>query len=279
MPPIKKTAPPRKLAPRKSTVPPTPVEPTAGSDDFLEWQDKQPVPGLEIEREEGDDFSSGDESEAIERARVAERAPKIPSPTRVKAKSLGDRFRAALKGEPAKRGPGRPKTTQPRVSVESVITGAWMLAAQAMKNANAPVARVLMLQAPIAGHVLEEPVKGTAIDKMLQPLARASKGGEVAFALLMPPILVGALTTERGAAQADMLTPILRRSLMSWMKLAGPKLMEMAEEEAKFEQEYGAQVDAMITYLITGVMPGAAADSPNGSHRPDGVPTTQTYSG
>jgi hypothetical protein len=263
--PIKKTA--RKAAPRV-TVPPTPINPTSGDDDFQTWEDRQNA--VTVERENTDDFPSGDENETADRARVKEVAPKIPTRT----KSLTDRFRAAMKGEPVKRGPGRPRKVQPRVSVEKLISSGWMGLSAITQRVNMPVSRVLLMQAPVAGAVLEDAVKDTAIDKLLQPVARMGEGGEVAFALVAPPLLVGALTSERVANNPRMqmvLTGMLKEALKSWLKVAGPKIEEKMKEEEEFQEKYGMQIDVMIAFILG--EPTDATGSPNGSRPAATVPT------
>jgi hypothetical protein len=136
---------------------------------------------------------------------------------------------------------------------------------------NVPVARTLALQAPVAGMVLEDTVKDTLIDRILQPVARAGQGGEAAFALLGPPLIVGLLTSPRGQALQPVLVPALKQSLRSWIKIAGPKLEKLEEEEREFEEHYGQRIDAMIEFILTGE---SNAASPNGSHTPNAsVPT------
>jgi len=242
VPPTARKTTPRKATPRKSTVPPTPLNPVSGDDDFNTWQDRQPV--ITVTDDGAEDFPSGDEGEQQERTRVQERPPQFPSRT----KTLADRFRAAVKPKP--RGPGRPKKAQPRASVANVISTGWTLLAQMAQPINLPVARTLALQAPVAGMVLEDTVKDTVIDRILQPVARAGQGGEAAFALLGPPLIVGALTSERGQAMQPVLVPALRAALRSWIKIAGPALEKIEAEEREFEEHYGQRIDAMIAFIL-----------------------------
>ena len=247
MPPTPRKTTPRKAPPRKP--------PVAGNDDFNEWQDKQPV--LTVEREPGDESEYFPGDPDIPPPTVAEQQPKVKQP-------LGQRARGLFRGKaPAK--PGRPKNTTPRVSVEKIIGTVWGIAAQVVGNVNLPMARTLALQAPVAGMVLEDTVKNTAIDRALQPLARLGDGGEVAFALLGPPLLVGAMTSDRIPPPARMaMRPILRQALRSWIEIAGPKLEEIAKKELAFEQQYGQRIDAMIDFILYGEE-GPPDVSPNGS--------------
>src|SRR6266478_1273172 len=253
---------PRKVAPRKATS--TPPDP--GSDDFSDWENRQPV--VTITDDGDNDFPPADDENAVPpRERVVERQPQIPSRTR----TLADRFRTAV-AKP-KRAPCRPKKALPRVGVDSLISTGWTLLAQMAQPISLPVARTLALQAPVAGMVLEDTVKDTVIDRMLQPIARAGQGGETAFALLGPPLIVGVLSSPRGQNMAPVLVPVLKQALRSWIKIAGPKLEKLEKEEAEFEEHYGQRIDAMIEFILTGEQHAA---SPNGSAATN--PTVPTQS-
>jgi hypothetical protein len=185
--------------------------------------------------------------------RLAEKPPQIPRPT---AKSLAKKAVARLKAAPKER---TAKPARPRVPVDKLISTAWQMVAQVAQPINMPVARVLDMQAPVAGMILEDSVKGTVIDRVLQPLARVEAGGEVAFALMGPPLLVGALTTR--PQLAPVLVPLLRRSLRTWIDIAGDKLERVEKEEKKFEEQYGRRIDEMIAYFLSPM--GVEAESEN----------------
>ena len=135
-----------------------------------------------------------------------------------------------------------------RVSLEGLITMGWNTLSAIMDNVNPPVARVLSMQAPVAGMVLEEEIRDTIADRVLQPIARASEGGRLAMALIGPPLLVGALTYRPD--QHTKIVPLLRQSLRLWIDVAGDKLEKRMEQEKKFEEEYGKKVDEMIDWFM-----------------------------
>lgn len=233
-PPIKRTT-PLKSVPKKATT----------KDDIRDWQDNQPA--VAVFREPGDDadgtFPSGDES--LNGERVEEQAPNIPSPLLVKARELGEKARGSFSA---------PKKTsvskvRQRVSVDKLIGTAWGILSQVTAPINLPVARVFAIQAPVAGLVLEDVVKNTIVDRLLQPIARVEAGGEVAFALLGPPVLVAAMT--KFPERAPILVPLLRQSLRAWIDIAGPKLEHVAKQEAKFEEQYGQRIDEMIAFFVS----------------------------
>jgi hypothetical protein len=212
--------------------------PNVGVQDINEWERRQD-PGY---------VSVADEDEG---ERIVEVPPRVGAPKlSEKARAMVERARKAT---PAKSVSARPivsraKTTRARVSVEKLIGGAWRMLAQAIQPINLPVARVLDVQAPVAGMVLEDIVKNTVVDRVLQPLARVGEGGEVAFALMGPPVLVGLLTAKPD--MAPVLVPMLRAALRTWIDVAGPKLEEIQKKDDEFESKYGARIDDMISYFL-----------------------------
>lgn len=175
---------------------------------------------------------------------VVEKAPikEETRPRTLKKESLQDKFKGVVSGKKTS------VSSKPRVSVEGLISGAWQLFAQIARPINTPVAKVLNMQAPVAGMLLEDTIKDTVVDKILQPFARVGKGGETLFALMGPPALVAALTTKPELAPA--IIPMLRRSLMLWMQIAGPKIEEMKKKEEEFTREYGESVDSLIAMFL-----------------------------
>lgn len=173
---------------------------------------------------------------------LEETKPKLASP------SLRERAtRAVNRAREAPKKASGPRV--PRKSIDKLIGAVWGFAAQVLQPLNMPVARVLAVQAPVAGMVLEDALKNTVVDRLLQPLAGLQTGGEIAFALMGPPMLVGALTVK--PEMAPILVPLLRRSLATWIDIAGPKLEEVAKQERKFEEQYGTRIDDMIEFFLT----------------------------
>ena len=144
------------------------------------------------------------------------------------------------------------KKRWPRVSVENLISSGWALGAMALaRNPNAlPVARMLSYQSPIAGVIVDDMVKGTAVDRLLQPLARAGERGEKAVALIGPPLIVGMITAHPEWYPA--LKPMLKMSLMSWMSICGPA-MEKVQRRAAQAGGPGEVTDAELESIIAGV--------------------------
>lgn len=173
-------------------------------------------------------------------------------PPQIKPESLKDRGKTFLdrvkKVAPETAKTRGRKAAKPRVGIDKLISMGWRFLAQMAQPISLPVARVLDMQAPVAGAILEDTVKGTIIDRLLQPLARAEAGGETVFALLGPPLLVGAITAK--PEMFPVLRPVLRESLMLWVQIAGPKIKEQMAKEEKFKEEYGTEIDDMINLFF-----------------------------
>jgi hypothetical protein len=160
----------------------------------------------------------------------------------------GGKKQAWWKGSKAKPAKEHVATTR-RVSLEPLVTTAWGMASKMLEARALPVARVLQMQAPVAGMVIDETARGSAVDAMLQPLARAGEKGERVFALLGPPVLVGAICSNPAAY--PYIRPVLKTSILLWMEVAEPA-MKKAERRAKqFEEKFGGvDIDAMIDALF-----------------------------
>jgi|SRR6267378_3194732 len=183
---------------------------------------------------------------AVDDSDIEEIAPVIREAKKSdRARSFLDRVKQAA---PATAKPRGRKPAKARVSVEKVISMGWRFLAQAAQPINLPVARVLDMQAPVAGMVLEESIRNTLVDRLLQPLARAESGGEKAFAMIGPPLLTAVITTR--PELYPVLRPALRESLRLWIDVAGDKLDEIAKRDAKFQEEYGTRVDDMIDLIF-----------------------------
>jgi hypothetical protein len=162
-----------------------------------------------------------------------------------------DAFRSRIwGGKPKAKAKGAAKK-RPRVATDRLLTGAWRILARIAAPVDVPVARVLEMQAPVAGVILDPLVKDTLVDTVLQPLARMQAGGETMFAMIGPPVLVGAL--HRYPQAAPVLVPALEEALVSWMVISGPAVVEAEAKRREFEERYGADVKAMIRSIYAGI--------------------------
>lgn len=147
----------------------------------------------------------------------------------------------------------------PRVSTSDLLGSVWRGAAKLLTPLP-PLQRTLRMQAPVAGDLLDDVVKGTIVDPLLQPLARLATQGKTVQALVGPPAFVTAICMHTMQAQAAeeepnpffmaVATEGLRSSLMAWMDVAGPRFEEAMKREAEFEEKYGQNVDDMIAMIF-----------------------------
>lgn len=148
---------------------------------------------------------------------------------------------------------GTPRSAHRRVSTENIVAGAWGLGAWAMSRnpMMLPTARVLDMQAPVAGVVINDVTRGTVVDKVLQPLARMEEKGGKVGALVGPPILVGLMTSY--PALHEPLRPVLKMALMTWMEVSEPAMKKLEARAKRFEDKVGASaadIEGMIDALF-----------------------------
>jgi hypothetical protein len=159
------------------------------------------------------------------------------------------RPRLGLPGRKAGKPKGR-KPKRPRVPVDHLISDVWRGLAGFARPLPA-TSRILTIQAPLAGLMLEEAVKNTVMDSVLQPFARTGKNAELVWAMVGAPAITTMITLN--PAQLPFLLPLLRSSLVSMVRIAGPRMAEALADETEFEKIHGSTVDAMIVFLLQGV--------------------------
>ena len=160
----------------------------------------------------------------------------------------------------------------PRVSTEDLLGALWRGGAKLLTPVP-PLQRTLRMQAPVAGMLLDDVVKDTVVDPLLQPLARLAASGRTVQALVGPPAFVTAIMAHQ--AQRAALDPPqdpnplfmaiavegLRSSLMAWMDVAGPKFDIALAREQEFEAKYGQNVDAMMAFIFSAPVDPGDADA------------------
>jgi hypothetical protein len=186
------------------------------------------------------------EAELIPSDGPAEVRPQVKKPT------IADRMRETVQRpqrKPAQRvRKAAAKPARPRSSISGILSFAWDTLASVVEVVSPPTAYIMEFQAPVAGEILEESVKNTLVDRVLQPIARVEGQAKTAGALIGPPLMVAMLQ-----ARPDLhkhIIPRLRNSLMSWMDVAGPKVQALKERNEQFEKLYGTDVDKIIDGLM-----------------------------
>jgi hypothetical protein len=110
------------------------------------------------------------------------------------------------------------------------------------------------MQAPVAGLVLEDQVKGTIVDRALQPLARGQERLEGVGALVVLPAAIAALEACEGYPEPKrtirraFLIPLAREGAAMWIRIAGPKVRERIERDRELGPVY-AQADSLLVMM------------------------------
>jgi hypothetical protein len=139
------------------------------------------------------------------------------------------------------------KKPLPRVSTATVLgfaySGLGYLAARNEKGI--PTARALDLMAPVAGEVLDDVIKGTIIDRVLQPIARSGEKGEKVAALAGFPLLT-ALVTAR-PEMFPVVRPAMRMSIVLALEVSEQPMKKLQARTERFQEKFGnIDIDGMI---------------------------------
>lgn len=145
-------------------------------------------------------------------------------------------------------GPARPRREHKRVSLESGAEWAWRILGNAAASRGlVPTGRALMLQAPVAGMILEDTLRGTVVDRIAQPFVRGGESAKEVVTLLGVPVIVTTLTI-RPELQGQ-LVPVLRNMMREWAIIAGPRIKAREKREKRAMEQLGvddAGLDEMV---------------------------------
>ena len=164
---------------------------------------------------------------------VPESAPgsaDIEKPTRP---GLRDRFRKKPREEARPTGEVNPAARpKRRASLEPIATFCWGLAVRGVTGAGyEATARAMVIESLIVGNLADENLKGTRLDKALQPVARAAEQG-TAFAAVI--ILPGAMNlVERNPAMAPAMEPIIEMCLDEMLPELAKSITRARKKEAE----------------------------------------------
>jgi hypothetical protein len=185
-----------------------------------------------------------------------ERAPGETPPEEPPSK-LG-RF---LKRRGRERPPPKPRRAaggeRRRVSAENLFGYVWAGGAHYFSSRNLGLARMLAFQSPVAGMIIDDSVKGTPVDKIVQPVARLTSGASDLGSLAL--LAVGAGYVDRHPEAYMMLKPVMMEGMKTWVIVSGPKIREMrrreeafAEEMRMFGSEFGITLEQMLDDVVLG---------------------------
>lgn len=179
-------------------------------------------------------------------------------PRRVRSsKPAGGLSLGRLRG--AKAGTRARKPKHPRVKVDRLIEHFWALAARIAEPIAPATSRCLQMEADVAGVIMEDVVRGTVVDKVLQPVARAEEKGKKAAALAGPPLIVLGLEMAQGlppeqrAARQMILLPMLREALALQVEIVGERAAEI-EARASSRAATDAEVERRMALILEPLM-------------------------
>lgn len=171
-------------------------------------------------------------------------------------KLLGDDQPAGSKGKPK----GKPKHA--RISLDKLITRLYNRAGQMAQSVAPATGRCLQAQAAMAGVILEDVARGTMVDRILQPVARAEDKADKVFALAAPPLIVFALEASPpgDVFRRQMLMGFLRESLTISLEVT-EAYAEQITMNLQRNAEREAEVDKLIATIFA--VPQATAEQPD----------------
>jgi hypothetical protein len=198
----------------------------------------------------------------------AERKPRTGRQLASK-KTLRERILGPGKGKAGK------KAKTPRMPIADAVEEIWSDLAW-LAAPVPPLQRMLYVQAPYAGVILEDTVRGTIIDPIVQPVVRNLEAIRAIDGLIGPPVFVTGITLTGGRVQVmnpdgspqmakapdGTLQPItdfdartklmfigLRHSLLQMTKVTGAQL-EAVQARGEDRIKRGQQIDQLIAWIF-----------------------------
>ena len=179
------------------------------------------------------------------------------------------------------RRPGRGRSS--RVSVAELLSQGWASlggladrtpSTTRLADGTTPAGNCLRFQAPMAGEILDDTLKGTVIDRrVLQPVSRSVGKIDVVISMAAPPAIVYGIQAhpERAPALVPLLYAAISRSLPQYVEA-------MKKVNRKMEQRAAAAADLFIEGMPEGADPVQFIIDQmfGGMIRFDGAPVPQT---
>lgn len=135
------------------------------------------------------------------------------------------------------------RSTGPRASASQLVTLAWGGVGTMLERSGTDpaVGRVLQFQAPLAGERIDDLIKGTWIDSLVQPFVKQADKLEGLGTLILFPVLIGAY--ERNPAIGGAIEGILRDVVTETLIELAP-VIKKRTEKAKRAAKSMASINA-----------------------------------
>jgi hypothetical protein len=218
------------------------AHPAAPSDDDTEWDLDAPAEILDVEDLEPDVPMTPERRPRTKKTGRAEQRAKTP-------------FTSRLLGSKPAEGRKPPRKVTGRISLEKFTTRMYSSLGRMVRPLSVPMSNCLQAQAAMAGVLLEDMVKHTTLDRILQPAARAEDKLDKGIALVAPPLLTLAieqsfqLPPDQMMVRQAVLMPMLRESLRIGMEVSqsfAEQIKTRIEQDAKWDRE----IDDMIALIF-----------------------------
>lgn len=159
----------------------------------------------------------------------------------------------SLRGKPGVK--GKPKRTR----LDRLGEHLFALGSKFVESKSIALSRILAMQSPVAGIVLEENIKhGGIVDRVLQPLARTEDRVSAIYAMFAPMAIVVAI--EKNPELFPTLEGPLKLALVEWAAIAGPAMEKAAARERKLAEQFEEyDIDSMVRTIFSHMI---AEDSP-----------------
>lgn len=173
------------------------------------------------------------------------------------------------------------RASGPRTDLSEFAEDTWRDLAMLAAGVMPPVSRVLTIQAPYAGVVFDEAVRGLPlVDTMLQPIARASVSLRALNGLFGPMVFTAGLCVQGEWVQRDDGSPVFgpdgrpvptqRTAMMigglkySLLQMSRTADLSKVQERAEVDAERMRSVDSLVDFILD--YPRAPAPAQDGSH-------------
>lgn len=238
----------------------------ATSQDIREWATANEIevnPRGPIPREIKDRFYEASGETAPEPVAADEAAPGGGSELGGNETTPGEVPPAAkpkLWGRRKKTGAAVVKRQGPRQNTEGLFSAVWSGLANILGSTGmVPTARVLQLQAPVAGAILDRELRGTRVDRMAQPVAKMFNRSSSVGTLVALPLMVHMVTVK--PELYGMIKPHMVEALYRWYEIAGPEMEKQQKKmEKRREQLGGLDPEELLNMIFSADVPPEAPE-------------------
>lgn len=164
--------------------------------------------------------------------------------------------------------PPKPTRRGRRQPTDSVWQTIWVAGGMALDHTPYyPVGRMLACQSSVAGPIMDEAIRDTIIDRLVQPLVAMGERGKAAGSLIGPPLLIGLMGTR--PELTPMLMPLLRPLLAMMLAEMAPAIAAAHKRDEKIAKliyeefpDWGPDPIEGLLEMIFAPRPGEQAPSP-----------------